>query len=108
MGGIAFWRGRMPAVYILLTLAALLALAGIVTPGKLTPIHRGWMGLARAISKVTTPIVMGAIYYLVLTPVGWLRRALGGHALRHARHDSSGYWVIREPSQQRSDLTRQF
>ena len=50
----------------------------------LGPVERAWMGLAHAISKVTTPIVMGVMYLLVLTPVGLLRRRFGGNPLVHA------------------------
>ncbi len=41
------------------------------------------MELAHLISKVTTPIVMGVMYLLVLTPVGLLRRTFGGNPMVH-------------------------
>ena len=51
------------------------------------------MGLAHAISKVTTPIFMGVVYFLVITPVGFVRCAVGGNPLR-AHRGASG-WVDR-------------
>ena len=50
-------------------LGGALALAGLVVPRDLGPVERAWMGLAHPISKVTTPIFMGVMYFLVLTPI---------------------------------------
>ena len=66
-------------------------IAGLAIPTMLTPVERGWMALAHAISKVTTPIVMGIIYLVVLTPVGLLRRNLGSNPLVH-QADTPGFW----------------
>jgi len=63
------------------------------------------MGLAHAISRVTTPVFMGVMYFAVLTPVGLLRRTFGRSPLQRDRH-STTFWVERAP--RRSDLERQF
>ena len=79
---------------------------GAIVPGKLGPIYRGWMSMALAISKVTTPIFMGIVYFLVLTPTGLVMKLLGRRPMRHAL-DGGGFWKTtrgREPS----DLRRQF
>ena len=87
-------------------LGVALITGGLAAPAALAPVERAWMGMAHAISKVTTPIFMGIVYFVVLTPVGLLRRALGKNPLRHrAREDS--YWVDRG-SEPASDLKRQF
>ena len=66
------------------------------------------MGLAHAISKVTTPIVMGVLYGLVLSPAGFLRRTLAGNPLVHAEQEKS-YWQERKPGARRSvSMQRQF
>jgi hypothetical protein len=105
LAGIAVWRGHAPLAWTLGSLAAMLVAGGVVVPGRMGPVHDAWMALARAISKVTTPIVMGIMYYLMITPMGLLRRTLGSHPLRHPMRDG-GYWV--ERSVPRGDLERQF
>src|SRR4051812_34538939 len=70
MSAVLVWRHRMPGAYVTGTLGTLLLLAGLAIPAQLGPVYRAWMGVAAAISKVTTPIVMGAIFFLVLTPSG--------------------------------------
>jgi hypothetical protein len=107
-GGLAallWWRERRTVATALAGLAVALALAGLLLPGRLGPVHRIWMGFAHALSRVTTPIFMGVVYFLVITPVGLVRRAVGGNPLR-AQHGSSG-WVDRQNTP-RGDLTRQF
>lgn len=108
LAGIAWWRGQPTAALVLAIPAGLLILAGLAVPGRLGGVHAAWMRMALAISKVTTPIIMGVIYYLVLTPTGLLRRALSRNPLVHeSRNDS--YFVSRAPgATRRSDLERQF
>jgi hypothetical protein len=105
LAGVFIWRGHTLVAAVLGAVAALLILGGIAIPGRLGPVYRAWMGFALAISKVTTPIVMGVLYFVVLTPTGVLRRYLGGNPVRRPPAEPT-YWVSRE--QTRSDLTRQF
>ena len=108
LGGIGAWRGGGIATTVFLVAAVLLGAAGLVVPTYLGPVERAWMGLAHAISKVTTPIVMGVMYLVVLTPVGVLRRAFGGNPLVH-RQRGEGYWQARPEGARRSrSLERQF
>lgn len=105
LAAVLWWRERRSVATALAGLAVALALAGLLLPGRLGPVHRTWMGFAHALSRVTTPIFMGVVYFLVITPVGLVRRAVGGNPLR-AQHGSSG-WVDRQETP-RGDLTRQF
>jgi hypothetical protein len=80
----------------------------VTIPTRLGPVERAWMALAHAISKVTTPIVMGIMYLGVFTPVGWLRRTLGGNPLVHEAVGRS-YWRSRNEGARRSaSLERMF
>jgi hypothetical protein len=105
---IAWWRGHETLAPILGGLGAVLAVLGLVVPTHLGPIERGWMALAHAISKVTTPIVMGVMYLGVLLPVGVLRRRFGGNPLVHEKQSNS-YWFERPANARKSSsLRRQF
>jgi hypothetical protein len=92
--GIAWWRGHPRAFVVLAGLGAALVLAALLAPRLLRAIDNAWMKLALLISKVTTPIFMGVIYFAVLTPVGMLRRMLGKNALVH-RVGPMGLWADR-------------
>ncbi len=94
-GTVSWWRGHTVAPTVLWSLGGALVGLGLLIPGRLGPLFRAWMGLAHLLSKVTTPIFMGLLYFLVLTPVGLLRRTFGRSPL-HARADGGSYWVKHE------------
>ena len=100
------WRGHELPMQIAGGLGGLLVLGGVLIPGRLGPVYDAWMGLALAISKVTTPIFMGIVYYLVLAPIGLARRLFGWNAMVHAE-DAESYWKGREDVRT-GGLTRQF
>jgi len=110
LAALSFWRGRH-AVPLVLGLAAIaLVLSALAAPTALEPVERGWMKLARAISRVTTPIFMGIVYFALLTPIGIIRRTFGRNPLVHET-DRGSYWIARAPlddSRKRSRMERQF
>jgi len=110
LAGVSYWRGRHLPPLILGALAAVALLGGLAVPSKLEPVERAWMRLAHAISKVTTPIFMGIVYFVILTPIGLIRRLASGNPLVHRSTDDS-YWMKRdavEPDVRRSRMERQF
>jgi hypothetical protein len=63
--------------------------------------------MAHVLSRVTTPIVLGAFFFLILTPIGLTRRAFGRKGLPRARPGRS-MWTERADGFRRGDLKRQF
>ncbi|MGQ0641264.1 MAG: SxtJ family membrane protein [Gemmatimonadaceae bacterium] len=104
--GISRWRGHDVAPLILASIGGALVVAGLVLPQILGPVYRWWMGLARVLSKVTTPIFMGIVYFLVLTPIGILRRVFGSTPV-DAKARNGSYWMAHQSASEGS-MTRQF
>jgi hypothetical protein len=108
LAGALMWRrGHLTAAVVAGVLGTALVIGGLAAPVRLGPVYRAWMGLALAISKVTTPIVMAALWYLVLTPAGFLVRAFGHHALVRPR-TATTYWQDRPAGNRRSALDHQY
>jgi saxitoxin biosynthesis operon SxtJ-like protein len=103
---LAWWRDRALPLRVFAALGGLLVVAGVLIPTRLGSVQRAWMGLAHAISKVTTPIFMGVVYYAVMMPIGLLMRLIGRRSLVHPPVRDS-LWLA-PPSGGRSDLERQF
>jgi hypothetical protein len=78
LGSIVMWRGKQRTSMVLLGLGGVLVVAALVAPTMLGPVEKAWMGLAHLISKVTTPVFMGVVYFVVITPIGFLRRMSAG------------------------------
>jgi hypothetical protein len=93
LGALALWRGRATVATVLLALGAVLVLAGLVVPTRLGPVERAWMRLAHLISKVTTPIFMGIVYFLVMAPMGFARRRMGSPIVARSGNDTR--WAAR-------------
>ncbi len=54
-----------------------LALWALIAPDSLRPVYRIWMHLALILSRITTPLIMGLAYGLVIIPTGFIMRAIG-------------------------------
>lgn len=105
---LVLWRRGHPAgMASALVLAAGLIGAGLVLPTRLGPVYRAWMGLAHAISKVTTPVIMGLIFFLVFTPAGFLVRLFGHRPLARQRGVTT-YWKARPDGATRGSMDHQF
>ena len=102
---ISWWRGHHYPVYVLAALGGVLILGGLLIPRQLGPVERGWMQLAVLISKVTTPVFMGVVYFLVLFPIGLVMRAFGRNAVKHHAVNDS-YWAPRSTA--RGSMLNQF
>ena len=106
--GVLLWRRtHLTAAYVAATLAVALIVGGLAVPAQLGPVYRAWMALAKSISKVTTPVFMSVIFFLVLTPAGILVRLFGHRPLTRSRGGPS-YWQSRAPGSRRGDLDHQF
>lgn len=107
-GGIALWRGHALIAPVLWALGGILIVGAALFPAKLKPVERAWMAMALQISKVTTPIIMGIVYFLVLTPIALVLRGVKGNPLVHEK-DNGGYWFTKGDGQdEKSDMRRQF
>lgn len=81
---------------------------GLIAPLALRPVYHLWMRLGLLLNKVTTPLILGAVFYIVISPVGLLRRF--GRNDSMARSFDGQAPSYRVPSQQkpRENLERPF
>jgi hypothetical protein len=105
LAALLWWRAHVIASSIAATLGVLLLLSGALVPRRLGPVHAGWMRFALALSKITTPVFMAIVYYLIITPTGLIRRAAGKSPI--TARSATTRWQSRG-AQSRSDLERQF
>ena len=91
----AWWlyRGRFTtATQIILPIGSLLVLLGLVWPRSLVLPNRGWMTLASVLSYISTRIILAVIFFLVLTPIGLIKRAMGWDPLHRRAQEKPSYW----------------
>ena len=97
---VALWPlldGRGPRWWALVAAAAF-GLVAAVRPGLLAPLNRLWTRLGLLLHRVVNPIVMGLMFFAVITPFGIVRRLVKGDTLGlRPDPDAASYWVRRDP-----------
>ena len=81
-----------------LALAAAFLMLALVAPKALRPLNWLWFRFGLALHHVVTPVVMGLLFFLVVSPIGLLMRASGKDPLRLRRApEAASYWIVRQP-----------
>ena len=89
-------------------IAAALFLPAAMYPSGLFWPHKGWMVLGHVMGWINTRIILGLVFFAVVTPIGIFRRVLGKDPMgRKLRTDLDSYRVIRKP-RPASHLHRQY
>ena len=106
LAGIAWWRGHTVTPRLLAAIGGALVVFGAVTPAALGPVHTAWGGAAKVLSKVTTPVFLGIVYFLIFTPAGAVRRALGKDSVQ--RKPLGGSYFLKRKHRVSSGMDHQF
>ena len=91
----------------LILLAFIFLILGIMESKLLSPLNRLWFKFGIMLGAIVAPIVMGAIFFIVVTPIGIVMSIIGKDLL-NKKHDKKKetYWIKRETST--GSMKRQF
>ena len=90
-----------------LGLSIIFFILGILNSKLLTPLNKLWSKFGIFLGVIVSPIIMGVVYFLVVTPMGVLMRILGKDLLKTSKVKSaSSYWIKRD--KQQSTMKKQF
>ena len=79
---------------------------GVFNPKFLTPLNKLWFKFGLLLGKVISPIIMGFIFFLVVTPIGFIMRIIGKDLLNLKFNKNQSYWI--EKSGPKSKMKNQF
>ena len=79
---------------------------GIANSKILTPLNRIWFKFGLFLGKIISPIIMGIIFFFVVTPTGLIMRILGKDILNLKYNKKKSYWIIK--SAPKSKMKNQF
>ena len=79
-----------------LVIALIFLLLAILNPKLLSPFTKLWIKLGDLIGKFISPIIIGIIYFLILTPIGLLMKILKKDLLNLKFSKNETYWVRRK------------
>jgi hypothetical protein len=92
LGLVPVLKDHRPPGFWMLVIGALLLVTGVIAPGALRHLKRGWLFLGFLIGLAVSPVALGVLFYLVITPCGWLMRLFGGDPLRLRPTTQHSYW----------------
>lgn len=102
------FRGQAPRLWAAIPAAILIAF-GFAAPMALRPIHWLWLQLGHTLGWINTCILLSAVYFLMVTPIGVVMRLLGRDPLKRRLRDGSSYWIDREqPGHGRRSMELKF
>lgn len=94
------YRGSLQLVApYLLAVGASLVVLGLIVPRALVWPNRLWMGLAEVLSFVMTRVILAVVFFLLVTPIGLIRRMVGGDPLNRRAARAESYWKPYSPRQ---------
>jgi len=89
-----------------LLISLLFLFLGIINSKILTPLKIGCLKLSEFLGKVIAQIVMGLIYFMIITPIGILIRLFGKDLLSIKYNKNKSYWIKR--TKNIGSMKRQF
>ena len=89
-----------------LFLSVIFLILGLINSSILTPLNKVWFKFGILLGKIVSPLVMGIIFFLVVTPIGILMRILNKDILNLKYNNKSTYWI--EKTGPKSKMKNQF
>ena len=90
-----------------IVIAIIFLILGLVNSKLLTPLNKLWFKFGLFLGTIVSPFVMGIIFFLVITPIGFVMKIIGKDLL-NIKHDNKkkSYWINRDKT--KSTMKQQF
>ena len=89
-----------------LVVSLIFLVLGIINSNVLSPLNKLWFKFGILLGKIISPIIMGIIFFLVVTPIGLIMRLIGKDVLNLGYSDYKSYWI--EKTGPKSKMKNQF
>jgi len=96
-GEIRIWSVLISLIFLIL---------GLFNSKILAPLNNLWFKFGIFLGKIISPIIMGIIFFLVVTPIGLLMRLLGKDLINLKYNNNKSYWI--EKKGPKSKMKNQF
>tara|TARA_Y100000590_G_scaffold436077_1_gene556213 strand:- start:398 stop:781 length:384 start_codon:yes stop_codon:yes gene_type:complete len=96
-GNLRIWSLIISLIFLIL---------GLINSKILTPLNKIWFKFGLLLGKIISPIVMSIVFFLVVTPIGFLMRIIKKDLLNLKINNNKSYWI--EKSEPKSKMKNQF
>ena len=96
-GDVRIWSSIISLLFLFL---------GLINSKLLTPLNKIWFKFGIFLGKIISPLVMGIIFFFVVTPIGIIMRLLKKDLLNLKFNSDKSYWI--KKSEPKSKMKNQF
>ena len=76
-----------------LVISIIFLILGLINSKFLTPLNKLWFKFGLLLGRLISPIIMGIIFFFVVTPTGLILRIFGKDVLNLKKNNSKSYWI---------------
>ena len=92
--------------YWSISLSLIFLILGLLNSKLLTPINRLWFKFGIILGNFIAPIIMGLVFFLVVTPIGLIMKLLGKDLINLKKNNDKTYWI--EKKEIKTSMKNQF
>ena len=96
-GGLRVWSLIVSTIFLFL---------GLINSKILTPLNKIWFKFGLILGRIVSPVIMGVIFFLVVTPTALIMRLVGKDLLNLKFNKYKSYWIVKTGS--KSNMKNQF
>ena len=89
-----------------LIISLIFLILGILNSKLLSPLNKLWTRFGLLLGRIVSPIIMGIIYFFVVTPTGLIMKIFRKDLLSLKKNDEKSYWI--EKNDEKSNMKNQF
>jgi hypothetical protein len=110
VGTLIWYRAQTLTVPVVLAaIAVVVAVVGLVRPSAIRPLFHAWMVAVYPVGWLTSHLLLGIVYFLIITPIGAVLRLCGYDPMERSFDRSrKTYWVPHNPSAKAARYFRQI
>ena len=95
-----------PIYYWSLFVSFIFLVLGLMNSKILSPLNLLWFKFGILLGKIVSPIVMGIIFFLVVTPISIILKMFGKDVLNLKFNNNKTYWIVKDGP--KSNMKKQF
>ena len=92
--------------YWSLVISVIFLILGLIKSKILTPLNKIWFKIGITLGNLISPLVMGIVFFLVVTPTSIIMKILGKDLLNLKKNNNKSYWI--EKNKQNTSMKKQF
>ena len=89
-----------------LIIAIIFLILGLINSKVLSPLNKFWFKFGLLLGRIISPVIMGIIFFLVVTPIAFTMRIIGKDLLNLKFNKDKSYWI--EKTGPKSKMKNQF